>query len=103
MNLQFVPKGIELVQQAIAADNDKDYEKAYGLYKQSLDHFLLALKYEKNKAAKENFFTDPRGNNEGCYNLTDFRIFSYNLKFQQIMLQKYRHVKIDGVKNPATY
>ena len=53
MNLQFVPKGIELVQQAIAADNDKDYEKAYGLYKQSLDHFLLALKYEKNKTAKE--------------------------------------------------
>ena len=53
MNLQFVPKGIELVQQAIAADNDKNYEQAYGLYKQSLDHFLLALKYEKNKAAKE--------------------------------------------------
>jgi vacuolar protein-sorting-associated protein 4 len=53
MDLRFVPKGIKLVQEAIAADNDKDYEKAYGLYKLSLDHFLMGLKYEKNPAAKE--------------------------------------------------
>ncbi len=47
MNNQFIPQGIEVVTQAIAADQAQDYEKACGLYKRSLEYFMMGLKYEK--------------------------------------------------------
>jgi len=34
-----------LVTQAIAADQAKEYERAYELYKRSLDYFMIGLKY----------------------------------------------------------
>jgi vacuolar protein-sorting-associated protein 4 len=41
---QFLPQAIELVSQAIAADNSGDFEKALNLYKRSLDYFMTGLK-----------------------------------------------------------
>jgi len=49
----FLPQAIERVQQAIAADNNKEYEKAMNLYKESLERFMLALKYMKNPSTKK--------------------------------------------------
>ena len=43
----------ETVTQAIAADNENDYEKAYSLYSRALEQFMVALKYEKNAKSKE--------------------------------------------------
>jgi vacuolar protein-sorting-associated protein 4 len=53
MNNEFIPKGIEIVQQAIDADNLGENEKALELYKKSLQYFLTGLKYEQNQAAKK--------------------------------------------------
>jgi hypothetical protein len=38
-----------IVGQAIEADNSHEYEKAYNLYKKSLDEFMLAAKYDYDK------------------------------------------------------
>ncbi|THH27482.1 hypothetical protein EUX98_g6703 [Antrodiella citrinella] len=46
-------KAIEIVQRAIEADTKLNYAEACHLYMQSLDYFLLALKYEKNNKSKE--------------------------------------------------
>lgn len=48
MDSQFIPKAIDMVKDAIAADNNQDYEVALGLYKKSLDYFMTGLKYENN-------------------------------------------------------
>lgn len=37
-----------MVKDAIAADNNQDYEVALGLYKKSLEYFMTGLKYENN-------------------------------------------------------
>eukprot|EP00968_Pinguiococcus_pyrenoidosus_P012205 scaffold1059_cov222-Pinguiococcus_pyrenoidosus.AAC.1 len=49
----FLPRGIELVKEAVEADNKQEYERALVLYKQSLDYFINSLKYEKNPAVRE--------------------------------------------------
>lgn len=48
MDSQFIPKAIDMVKDAIAADNSQDYETALGLYKKSLEYFMTGLKYETN-------------------------------------------------------
>lgn len=42
-----------MVHRAVEADKDTQYEKAYQLYYQSLELFMLALKWEKNPKSKE--------------------------------------------------
>ncbi|KAH6677403.1 P-loop containing nucleoside triphosphate hydrolase protein [Halenospora varia] len=52
-NTDFLGRAIEVVKKAIEADTAADYEKAYQLYYQSLELFMLALKWEKNNKSKE--------------------------------------------------
>eukprot|EP00949_MAST-11_sp_MAST-11-sp1_P003729 g3729.t1 len=49
----FMRQAVEAVTRAIEEDNAKNYEAALPLYMKSLDIFMMALKYEKNPAAKE--------------------------------------------------
>ncbi|KAI2616762.1 vacuolar protein sorting-associated protein VPS4 [Hypoxylon sp. NC1633] len=52
-NTDFLNRAVEAVQRAVNADKEADYEKAYQLYYQSLELFMLALKWEKNPKSKE--------------------------------------------------
>lgn len=52
MDNTFIPRAIDTVKDAIAADNNQDYDIALGLYKKSLEYFMTGLKYENNQAAK---------------------------------------------------
>lgn len=52
-NTDFLDRAIKQVRVAIDADNAGQYEKAYKLYYQSLELFMLALKWEKNPKSKE--------------------------------------------------
>lgn len=52
-NTDFLGRAIEQVRKAIEADNAAQYDKAYQLYYQSLELFMLALKWEKNPKSKE--------------------------------------------------
>ncbi|ETV96077.1 hypothetical protein H310_10718 [Aphanomyces invadans] len=53
MDNKFIPQAIQLVTQAIQEDTNKNYEAAFKLYKQSLEHFMIGVKYEKNPTSKE--------------------------------------------------
>jgi len=53
MENSFIPQAIEIVGKAIEADNAGEYEKALGLYRDSLGRFTMGLKYEKNEARKK--------------------------------------------------
>lgn len=60
-NTNFLDKAIGIVKDAIEQDTKQNYQEAYKLYQNSLDFFLLALKYEKNDKLKElirNKFTE---------------------------------------------
>ena len=46
-------RALETVKKAIESDTAQDYEKAYQLYYQALELFMLALKWEKNPKLKE--------------------------------------------------
>ncbi|KAF8736096.1 hypothetical protein AX14_000891 [Amanita brunnescens Koide BX004] len=46
-------KAIEIVQRAIEEDTNHNYAEAYKLYRNSLDYFMLAMKYEKNDKSKQ--------------------------------------------------
>eukprot|EP00457_Paulinella_chromatophora_P008031 gb/GEZN01008058.1/.p1 GENE.gb/GEZN01008058.1/~~gb/GEZN01008058.1/.p1 ORF type:complete len:435 (+),score=75.04 gb/GEZN01008058.1/:59-1363(+) len=52
MDNTFIPKGMEIMKQAVEADNAGQLEKALALYTQGLKYFTTGLKYEKNKARK---------------------------------------------------
>ncbi|KAL1867153.1 hypothetical protein VTK73DRAFT_4315 [Phialemonium thermophilum] len=52
-NTDFLGRAIDQVRKAIEADNAAEYEKAYQMYYQSLELFMLALKWEKNPKSKE--------------------------------------------------
>ncbi|KAI9677746.1 MAG: Vacuolar protein sorting-associated protein 4 [Trizodia sp. TS-e1964] len=52
-NTDFLGRAIEVVKKAIENDTAGEYEKAYQLYYQSLELFMLALKWEKNPKSKE--------------------------------------------------
>lgn len=52
MSTNFRDRAIAEVQKAIAADNNKEYQKAFELYMASMELWVKALKWEKNKALK---------------------------------------------------
>ena len=52
-NTDFLGRAIDVVKKAIDSDTAGEYEKAYQLYYQSLELFMLALKWEKNTKHKE--------------------------------------------------
>jgi vacuolar protein-sorting-associated protein 4 len=52
-NTDFLGRAIEVVKKAIAHDTAGEYEQAYQQYYQSLELFMLALKWEKNTKSKE--------------------------------------------------
>ena len=52
-NTDFLGRAIEVVKKAIEQDTAGEYEKAYNLYYQSLELFMLALKWEKNENSKK--------------------------------------------------
>lgn len=52
-NRDFLVRAIDIVKTAIEADFAADYHKAYKLYHQSLEYFMLALKWERNPKSKE--------------------------------------------------
>lgn len=52
-NTDFLGRAIDTVKKAIESDTAGEYEKAYQLYYQSLELFMLALKWEKNAKSKE--------------------------------------------------
>jgi hypothetical protein len=51
-NTDFLGRAIETVKKAIENDTAGEYEKAYQLYYQSLELFMLALKWDKNQNSK---------------------------------------------------
>ena len=53
MDNTFIPKGMELVKQAVIADNANDLQTALSLYKQGLQYFITGLKYVTNERSKE--------------------------------------------------
>ena len=53
-NTDFLGRAIDVVKKAIEQDTAGEYEKAYQMYYQSLELFMLALKWEKNTKIKEN-------------------------------------------------
>jgi vacuolar protein-sorting-associated protein 4 len=53
MNSNFIPQAVDIVKQAIEADNAGELEKALPLYQRALDYFVTGLKYEQNPAAKK--------------------------------------------------
>jgi vacuolar protein-sorting-associated protein 4 len=52
MNNTLIPQAVEIVTQAIEADNNGDYQTAFQLYHRSLDYFVTGLKYEQNPTGK---------------------------------------------------
>ncbi|PWN98546.1 AAA-domain-containing protein [Tilletiopsis washingtonensis] len=48
-NANFLDKAIEMVKEAIELDTKQSYAEAYKQYMNSLDYFMMALKYEKNE------------------------------------------------------
>ncbi len=58
--VDFKAKAVELVKQAVEQDNAQNYEEALRLYKASLEHFSLHLKYEKNPSAKKTITAKAR-------------------------------------------
>ncbi|ORY90829.1 vacuolar protein sorting-associated protein 4 [Leucosporidium creatinivorum] len=52
-NSNFLDKACELVKQAIDADVKQDWAEAFKLYKNSLDYFNMAYKYEKNPKLRD--------------------------------------------------
>lgn len=52
-NTDFLGRAIEVVKKAIENDTAQEYDKAYQLYYQSLELFMLALKWEKNQKSKD--------------------------------------------------
>jgi len=67
-----IPQGIEIVQKAIAADGEGDYEKALSLYRDALQRFTLGLKYEKNAARKKLILDRTQGYMDRAEELSDY-------------------------------
>ncbi|KAF9074043.1 AAA-domain-containing protein [Rhodocollybia butyracea] len=51
-NSNSLDRAIEIVQKAIDEDVKQNYDAAYKQYMNSLDYFMLAMKYEKNEKSK---------------------------------------------------
>jgi len=67
-----IPQGIEIVQKAIAADGEGDYEKALALYRDALQRFTLGLKYEKNPARKKLILDRTQGYMDRAEELAEY-------------------------------
>ncbi|KAI6778428.1 uncharacterized protein J7T54_005334 [Emericellopsis cladophorae] len=52
MSVNFRDRAIAEVQKAITADHNQEYQKAFDLYMSSMELWVKALKWEKNKALK---------------------------------------------------
>jgi len=72
MENSMIPQGIEMVQKAIAADNEGDYEKALQLYRDALARFTMGLKYEKNEARKKLILDRVEGYMQRAEELSDY-------------------------------
>ncbi|KAF5356273.1 hypothetical protein D9756_004362 [Leucocoprinus leucothites] len=48
----YLDRAVDIVQKAIDEDLKHNYQDAYKFYQNSLDYFMLALKYEKNDKSK---------------------------------------------------
>jgi hypothetical protein len=72
MENTLIPQGIEIVQKAIAADGEGDYEKALALYRDALSRFTIGLKYEKNEARKKLVMERVEGYMKRAEELSDY-------------------------------
>jgi vacuolar protein-sorting-associated protein 4 len=72
MENSLIPQGIEIVQRAIAADNENEYEKALALYRDALARFTMGLKYEKNEARKKLIIDRVEGYMNRAEELSDY-------------------------------
>lgn len=72
MDNSLIPQGIDIVQKAIAADNEGEYEKALGLYRDALARFTMGLKYEKNEARKKLILDRVEGYMNRAEELSDY-------------------------------
>ncbi|KJA21948.1 hypothetical protein HYPSUDRAFT_186857 [Hypholoma sublateritium FD-334 SS-4] len=52
-NTNNLDRAIDIVQKAIDEDTKHNYAEAYKYYQNSLDYFMLALKYERNEKSKQ--------------------------------------------------
>ncbi|WFD19331.1 Vacuolar protein sorting-associated protein 4 [Malassezia caprae] len=51
--IDFLNRAIDIVQRAIDEDVKHNYQEAYVQYQNSLDYFMMAIKYEKNEKLKQ--------------------------------------------------
>ena len=72
MENSLIPQGIEMVQKAIAADGEGDFERALGLYRDALARFTMGLKYEKNEARKKLVLERVEGYMKRAEELSDY-------------------------------
>lgn len=72
MENKFIPDAIEIVSRAIQSDNDGDFEKALGLYRDALGRFTMGLKYEKNEARKKLVLERVEGYMQRAEELRDY-------------------------------
>lgn len=72
MENTMIPQGIEIVQKAIAADGEGEYEKALALYRDALQRFTLGLKYEKNAARKKLILDRTQGYMDRAEELAEY-------------------------------
>lgn len=70
MDNSFIPKAIDMVKDAIAADTNQEYEIALGLYKKSLEYFMTGLKYESNPVSASE-------GRLGCFFYYTFRVLFF--------------------------
>ncbi|GKY98827.1 hypothetical protein MPSEU_000838700 [Mayamaea pseudoterrestris] len=72
MENTMIPQGIEIVQKAIQADQEGDFEKALGFYRDALARFTIGLKYEKNEARKKLVMEKVEGYMNRAEELSDY-------------------------------
>lgn len=72
MENNFCNQAIDLVQKAIEADNQDDYETALNFYRDALGRFTLAIKYEQNGARKKLLLERVEGYMKRAEELRDF-------------------------------
>lgn len=72
MDNSLIPQGIEMVQKAIAADGEGDFERALALYRDALARFTMGLKYEKNEARKKLVLERVEGYMKRAEELSDY-------------------------------
>jgi vacuolar protein-sorting-associated protein 4 len=72
MENNLINQGIEIVSKAIAADNEGEYEKALGYYRDALARFTMGLKYEKNPSRKKLILDRVEGYMARAEELSDY-------------------------------